>query len=406
MCAGRTYESSGLVYPKVFKTGDHLFQNRGAYAHHLIVVGRVGTSNKYYVIDFAKCSKEKAEKGEGANWKKINIALNCIDLSTDENEVGKVNYPRCHSPARTLAMAYNLTQQDDIKYSLWHRNCEHLATMCKTGAWKSNQIHKVKFRLFDYVVCRSSLKFVFLIVLRIFVSAVFITYDGVHIPGMGQVGVDLVVVILIPSLESVFCAVEIIWCLCKNRHSVAAEQGALVLKQKAPGSVEIYADVLEDYFCNAKCGKCKLRTETYQNICKVVSLCFLSIISCLLSIIVTYEIFYNCFPEKWHQFIHNNDCKIANYVTMFLGLAIFIGSLLAVVIFYLVVCLIIRLRTRRKCFSKLFKGFFGHSCERICTRLFAILLKFFSCFFIFLIFIFAMAFCVGLLLFFGLSVHH
>lgn len=113
--------------------GDHIQINRGGYYHHGIDLGD-GT-----VIHFS-----------GEPMRKSNAVIRrslMIEFIGDDGEYSVVNYPpiRCLPPDEVVARAFSFLGQR--LYNLVFRNCEHFATYCKTGEWKSAQVNNTLKRM-------------------------------------------------------------------------------------------------------------------------------------------------------------------------------------------------------------------------------------------------------------------
>jgi hypothetical protein len=111
-----------------FQRGDHLYVDYGGYTHHGIYYGH-GKVIHYYDKKIRESSLKKFANG---NIDKIFVRA----------------YSRCSDTEKVRSRAKR--KLGDRRYNLITSNCEHFATWCKTGKWRSKQVenpHKtaVKF---------------------------------------------------------------------------------------------------------------------------------------------------------------------------------------------------------------------------------------------------------------------
>ncbi|RMD85163.1 MAG: hypothetical protein D6815_02490 [Candidatus Dadabacteria bacterium] len=107
--------------------GDHIRVWRGAYYHHGIELAD-GTVVHY-----------TGEPGNKANARVRRTSMAAF-LKGGKKEV--VHYGRALPPAEVEKRA--LSQLGRRRYSLFWENCEHFATWCKTGKWRSEQVGRAK----------------------------------------------------------------------------------------------------------------------------------------------------------------------------------------------------------------------------------------------------------------------
>ncbi len=111
--------------------GDHIKVRRlkGLYTHHGIDMGD-GT-----VIHFS---------GEPLHFQYAAICRSPIEDFLAGGKCRKVSYSEdtgLRSPEEAAACAASFLGEKN--YDPWFRNCEHFATYCKTGVWKSHQVRRV-----------------------------------------------------------------------------------------------------------------------------------------------------------------------------------------------------------------------------------------------------------------------
>ena len=75
----------------------------------------------------------------------MNFSWRCIKKPLSEFKKGKTvyvkEYGQCDSPDKVVSRAIDLLGQEG--YCLFTNNCEHLASYCKTGRRKSEQIKNI-----------------------------------------------------------------------------------------------------------------------------------------------------------------------------------------------------------------------------------------------------------------------
>lgn len=106
--------------------GDHIQIYRGGYYHHGIDLGD-GT-----IIHFS---------GEPLSHEKALVKRSLmVEFMKGDDKYAVIEYPAsiCLPPETTVGHAFSMLGATG--YNLVFRNCEHFATYCKTGDWKSQQI--------------------------------------------------------------------------------------------------------------------------------------------------------------------------------------------------------------------------------------------------------------------------
>lgn len=300
-CEELTYHSSRSIHQNAenLQSGGHYFIKRAlGYSHHFIVVGKV-KGRTYYIIEFSK---------------------NCL------------------FPEVTLARAYKLTQTQHLTYHLLERNCEHVATWCKTGNWDSEQVKTVDKRKCFYYFLFSQ-KLIWLTLIRTLSS-----YIIVHNNKLDKKAVDLFHVhenilpclLLILIVELLVCVVEIIRLLYRNHRAECAEKKVSSTKDsETKYNVDVNHD---DYFmCTNKlcCGCCiKLRAHMCCEILKKMVYCLTSIVICFLSVMAIYIVYYafNNGDEKDTCKL-NQKCKVSSWVSLLFAAGYFAGSVITFLLY-------------------------------------------------------------------------
>jgi single-stranded DNA-specific DHH superfamily exonuclease len=137
-CIKEEKEAEKIKSEKVEKS-DHIKVCRGDYWHHGIAI----SSKK--IIHFAgkKCIDQTPE-----------IVMTSLSNFLEGGSVEFVFYKKCYDAKKTVEIANRLLKENQ-KYSLIFSNCEHLATFCKIGSWRSEQVsNNFKFlvRCFEYLL--------------------------------------------------------------------------------------------------------------------------------------------------------------------------------------------------------------------------------------------------------------
>lgn len=110
--------------------GDHIKVKRKKgirYSHHGIDIGD-GTC-----IHFV---------GDHGDKKDAVIKRTSLEAFLKGGNLKVVQYEHCRPPSEVVKTAFSFIGK--VSYDLITGNCEHFATYCKTGEWKSKQVKKVK----------------------------------------------------------------------------------------------------------------------------------------------------------------------------------------------------------------------------------------------------------------------
>lgn len=329
------FESSRSVHQNLdqLEPGDHVTFDRGFYKHHAIVIARVNYTGYmyYYMIEFSGPFR--------AIWAKhlSEVKLTCKDLDEYRNVLCKINYTKCFSSQMSLAKAYSLTLPGRHPvYSISHSNCEHVATWCKTGKWKSVQaqtkVRKLKRVLKKYVGWR--------IVLMTFVRFVLsmglvpLENRGVALAGLNHSEVDEAMLILIVCLEFGVCLWNIGAYVCKLCNGKKREKNSVS---------EVYAsDVRSDHYymcskCNCGCSRCncgcKCRALVFCQITKEFVKFFLTLGCCYACVYVAYVIGEHRDVTRWGKCEPDQECNVDAWVTFSLGVSYTSGIILSIIIY-------------------------------------------------------------------------
>ena len=115
---------------QVLVKGDHIMFDRGSYSHHAIVLAVSPLENKIEVIHFTSVKGRKLE-----------VKKELITRHEQEGGLYRLTYRALtESKPDHVVLRAMLIEQKDLDYNLIDRNCEHLATWCKTGIWDSGQV--------------------------------------------------------------------------------------------------------------------------------------------------------------------------------------------------------------------------------------------------------------------------
>ncbi|PIK50908.1 hypothetical protein BSL78_12208 [Apostichopus japonicus] len=118
----------------ILKAGDHVAWVRGCgYWHHGIVEKKA--KNKLHLIEFSKrsCCSWKIKTSEQS----ISSICSPVYKAYYTEELLDQNPP-------DLVIVRALSRRDETGYNLLTNNCEHFATFCKTGVYRSDQIYQTQ----------------------------------------------------------------------------------------------------------------------------------------------------------------------------------------------------------------------------------------------------------------------
>jgi hypothetical protein len=122
------------------ETGDHIRVKRLGFYHHGIYVGRGRVVHLSGEVIEAFTEPERVEV--------IETSLNEFVSWAPEVEV--LVYPDAY-PAHVVCRRAR-TRLGERGYNLISRNCEHFATWCKTGEWRSVQVEQAVFAMADAAI--------------------------------------------------------------------------------------------------------------------------------------------------------------------------------------------------------------------------------------------------------------
>ena len=115
---------------QVLTKGDHIMFDRGSYFHHAIVLGVFPLENKIAVIHFTPGQHREGE-----------IKKELLTRHKEHGTLFRLTYRALtESTPDHVVLRAMLIEQKGLDYNLIGRNCEHLATWCKTGIWCSGQV--------------------------------------------------------------------------------------------------------------------------------------------------------------------------------------------------------------------------------------------------------------------------
>ena len=112
-----------------FQRGDHLYVDYGGFTHHGIYYGH-GKVIHYLGDKVCKDSLKKFARG-------------------DIDKISVKSYHQCSNVEEVRARAKR--KLGEKKYNLLISNCEHFATWCKTGKWRSKQVEQFHKTTVKYV---------------------------------------------------------------------------------------------------------------------------------------------------------------------------------------------------------------------------------------------------------------
>ena len=119
-----------ITYPADLQRGDHIMFDHYAYSHHAIVLSVTGITIK--VIHFTGSSKRSGWDGE--------IKEESIEYKSSMKLYRVVYRVEASSSVNlTIARAKTMINAHK-KYRVTTKNCEDLATWCKTGVWQNYQL--------------------------------------------------------------------------------------------------------------------------------------------------------------------------------------------------------------------------------------------------------------------------
>ena len=141
-CGGFFYDDSPklrvceqhITYPADLQKGDHIMFDHKANSHHAIVLSVTGIAIK--VIHFTGTF---TSSGSTSGWD-AEIKEETIEYKSSMKLYRVVYRREASSPVDLTIARANAMIKAHKKYSLTTRNCEDLATWCKTGVWQSHEL--------------------------------------------------------------------------------------------------------------------------------------------------------------------------------------------------------------------------------------------------------------------------